>query len=256
MRAIPILFLCLVWLMTACGGRQETVSDPPEAGVPLSLAEERSKQLSDISYELNFKIPAQKDSLINALMDVSFTLKQTTLPVVLDFKEQPEAILGITSEGNPVSYQFVNEHIIINPDDLTVGENEFEIDFVAGDLSLNRNEEFLYTLLVPDRARTLFPVFDQPNLKATYQLTLTIPEGWEAVANGAIVEEVVTGNGSRRVRFSKIEALSSYLFAFAAGKFQKMTDEISGMTMYYRETDTAKVTRNAPEIFELHRQSL
>ncbi|MEJ7664802.1 MAG: hypothetical protein WKG07_37460 [Hymenobacter sp.] len=45
----------------------------------------------------------------------------------------------------------------------------------AGDLSLNRNPDYLYTLLVPDRARTVVPVFDQPNLKATLTLSLTVP---------------------------------------------------------------------------------
>ena len=32
---------------------------------------------------------------------------------------------------------------------------------------------------VPDRARTAFPLFDQPNPKARYTLTLTMPADWE-----------------------------------------------------------------------------
>lgn len=47
-------------------------------------------------------------------------------------------------------------------------QNNITIKFIAGNQSLNRNDEFLYTLLVPDRARTLFPCFEQPNLKATF----------------------------------------------------------------------------------------
>lgn len=45
------------------------------------------------------------------------------------------------------------------------GKNEVHIRFIAGDQSLNRNDEYLYTLLVPDRARTVFPCFEQPNLR-------------------------------------------------------------------------------------------
>jgi len=40
--------------------------------------------------------------------------------------------------------------------------------------------------LVPDRARTLFPCFDQPDMKALFTLALEIPATWKAVANGAV----------------------------------------------------------------------
>ena len=63
------------------------------------------------------------------------------------------------------------------------GENTVEIAFTAGDQSLNRNDSFLYTLLVPERARTLFPCFDQPDMKALYTLSLEVPADWKAVSN-------------------------------------------------------------------------
>ena len=253
MRAIPYLFLISFCLLVAC--QQEAPMVVPDAGVPLSLAEARSAQLSAIRYDLRFEIPAEKDVAIDAKLKVSFGLKEVAGPVVLDFKEKEASLLAVKQQGQVVDYQFANEHVVIPEKALKVGENQFDIDFVAGDLSLNRNDEFLYTLLVPDRARTLFPVFDQPNLKATYQLTLTVPAAWEAVGNGA-TEETTTAGDRKTIRFAEIEALPTYLFAFAAGKFQKITDEVSQMTMYYRESDTAKVARNAPEIFELHSQSL
>ena len=61
--------------------------------------------------------------------------------------------------------------------------------FTAGDQSLNRNDEFLYTLLVPDRARTLFPCFDQPDMKALYTLSLEVPMTWKAVSNTYVDKE-------------------------------------------------------------------
>lgn len=63
------------------------------------------------------------------------------------------------------------------------GKNDIYIRFTAGNQSLNRNDEFLYTLLVPDRARTVFPCFEQPNLKASFTLQLDIPSEWVAVSN-------------------------------------------------------------------------
>ena len=45
-----------------------------------------------------------------------------------------------------------------------------DIMFRAGDQSLNRTADFLYSLFVPARAQLAFPCFDQPDLKARYAL--------------------------------------------------------------------------------------
>ncbi|MFB1039843.1 MAG: peptidase M1, partial [Polaribacter sp.] len=79
------------------------------------------------------------------------------------------------------------EHIILDKKLLTLGSNSVELFFIAGEKSLNRNEDFLYTLLVPDRASTLFPCFDQPDIKARYNLKITAPKDWK-IMSGAFEE--------------------------------------------------------------------
>src|SRR5262249_35617615 len=149
-----------------------------------------------------------------------------------------------------VPYSFRNGHIIIDPEYLDKGDNVIDIEFVAGDLSLNRNEDYLYTLLVPDRASTCFPLFDQPNLKATYTLKLAMPAEWVAVSNGSLVHKAVADNKALNV-FTTTKPISSYIFAFAAGKFKTASKNVNGrdMTMYYRETDSIKVKKNLDEVF-------
>ena len=115
--------------------------------------------------------------------EIFFELSELT-PIVLDFKETEDKILAVTSGGKRVPYTFKNEHIIIQPEHLKEGRNEFNIQFIAGESSLNRSEDLMYTLLVPDRCRTLMPCFDQPDIKARFKLTLKIPAGWQAIANG------------------------------------------------------------------------
>ncbi|NIP82940.1 MAG: hypothetical protein GWM90_28425, partial [Gemmatimonadetes bacterium] len=68
--------------------------------------------------------------------------------------------------------------------------------FTAGDGPLNRRDEFLYTLFVPDRAHEVLPSFDQPDIRARYRLELTVPTGWEAVANGDEIDRVPTEGGT------------------------------------------------------------
>src|SRR5262249_13362966 len=68
-----------------------------------------------------------------------------------------------------------------------------------------------------------------------------------------------TEEGGRiKVRFAETQPLSTYLFAFATGKFSIETGERSGRTfrMFHRETDAAKVARNRDAVFDLHATAL
>ena len=66
---------------------------------------------------------------------------------------------------------------------ILVAEDE---DVVAGDQPLNRQDDFLYTLFVPARASATFPCFDQPDLKATWRLTLLLPGRWLSLSNAPV----------------------------------------------------------------------
>jgi aminopeptidase N len=156
-----------------------------------------------------------------------------------------------------IPIDFLEGHIVINPMYLNVGNNKIQIEFIAGNQSLNRNSDFLYTLLVPDRAATLFPCFDQPNLKARFSLTLQIPKNWDASGNGMLIKSTTNGLKKTLV-YKETLPISTYLFAFAAGKFQRLTKEKKGrkMSMLYRETDSLKVAQNMDKIFDLHATSV
>ena len=123
---------------------------------------------------------------------------------------------------------------------------------------MNRNEEFLYTLFVPARARLTFPCFDQPDLKARYTLTLEVPADWQAVANGAEAGRSRMDGGRSRIQFAETPPLPTYLFAFVAGRFSVETATRDGrqLRMLHRETDAEKVARNRDAIFDLHASAL
>lgn len=249
-----LLLLVVAWTGFSCSKNQSNI---PEKGVSFALNEYRKKTIDSIHYAIELDIPAGKSAKITGLETVSFHLNALDSALVLDFNADSSKISDVSMDGGPLPYKFVNEHIIIDAGYLKKGRNNITIRFIAGDLSLNRSEDYLYTLFVPDRASTCFPLFDQPNLKATYSLTLKTPEDWEAVSNGALVSKSVE-TGKSVYRFNKTKPISSYLFAFAAGKFFKATKAVDGreMTMYYRETDTAKVNRNRDEVFALHGKAL
>jgi len=232
--------------------REKQVVEP---GISLTLAVDRKRVIENISYDLFFDVPAGRHDSIAARITLRFDLKEGAKDVALDFAANSQSLKSLSVNGKKVSIDFTNEHILISRDVLQPGTNTVDIEFTAGEAALNRNDDYLYTLFVPARASTCFPVFDQPDLKATYTLTLRIPSDWKAISNGKLISSTAEGD-KLLLKFSPTRPTSSYQFAFAAGKFKQATDPQSGMTMYYRETDSLKVARNTPRIFELHRQSL
>ncbi|MDN5203027.1 M1 family aminopeptidase [Fulvivirgaceae bacterium BMA10] len=228
-----------------------------EPGVSLTLAKDRASDISDIHYQLFFSIPESINDSIPAKATIRFNLRSTENPLVLDFNVTQDHLLNVQIDGNDVDYVFQNEHILIPKKSLKSGENVIDIVFIAGETSLNRYEEYLYTLFVPDRASTAFPCFDQPNLKASYSLTLEIPSSWQSTSNG-VLKKIDTNNERSTYHFEKTKPISSYLFSFVAGKFQTVSETRNGRTMimYHRETDSLKVKNNVQSIFDLHYSAL
>jgi len=227
------------------------------AGVTWDLANERAQNISALTYQLFFDIPEEMNKPIPAKVEIALHLKDNSKPLQLDFKVYQENIQKIMVNQKVIPIDFIEGHIVINPMYLNSGNNKIKIEFVAGNQSLNRNSDFLYTLLVPDRAATLFPCFDQPSLKARFSLTLQIPKNWDASGNGMLIKSTTNGLKKTLV-YKETQPISTYLFAFAAGKFQRLTKEKKGrkMSMLYRETDSLKVALNMDKIFDLHATSV
>jgi aminopeptidase N len=256
------LFLSLCFVMTlefgcrANGNKTTEVADPAP-GVPFTLATERAQSIEGLTYDLAFTVPASPSEAISGRAAIRFGAKDLTRPVVLDFSPGTDYIKSITVAGRPSNFRVVKDHIIIPREEIASEDNKIEITFRAGDASLNRTADFMYTLFVPARAHLAFPCFDQPNLKARFALELDVPADWQAVSNGAETFHETAGD-RLRVRYAETQPISTYLFAFAAGKFQIETAERNGRwyRMFHRETDAKKVERNKKAVFDLHASSL
>jgi puromycin-sensitive aminopeptidase len=69
-------------------------------------------------------------------------------------------------------------------------------------------------------ARRAFPCWDEPELKATFEVTLVVDDALAAYSNGPVVEESTEPNGKRRVRFAPTMVMSTYLVAFIVGPLE------------------------------------
>lgn len=255
MKYASLIALIMTFLAFSCSNPLDPALTT--SGISAELAQHRAARISEVRYDLFFDIPEAQNDPIPANMTLQFTLSDTRAPLILDFRTDSLQIAGVFKDSEAIDYQVTNDHILIPAEYLQEGQNSFYLEFMAGQQSLNRNEAYLYTLLVPDRASTLFPCFDQPDLKAKFGLSLSIPNHWKAVCNGAELRREARGDKTY-IEFAPSRPISTYIFAFAAGELQQSTAERDGRTMhmYYRENDAEKVARNEAAIFDLHAAAL
>ncbi|GAM25589.1 hypothetical protein SAMD00019534_087640, partial [Acytostelium subglobosum LB1] len=69
-------------------------------------------------------------------------------------------------------------------------------------------------------ARRCFPCFDEPALKAVYDITLTVPSHMTALSNMAEISSKDNGNGTKTVHFADTPLMSTYLVAFIVGELE------------------------------------
>ena len=250
--------IILLYLAEAgiCQAVPDSIGQP---GVSRALAVYRRAHLSDVRYELLYIIPGDRREPVVGGERVSIVLDSVSsvLPLMLDLKGRAGAITELTVNGKTANIWWLREHLRLAPGLLQAGVNTAEFRFVPGDAPLNRNTDFLYTLLVPDRARTLFPCFDQPDLKAVYTLSLITPAGWRAMGN-ALLQDSVTAGDSCSWRFRPSDRISTYLFSFVAGQFSETDRVVNGQPMhfFYRETDSSKLRLSLDSIFRIEGQAL
>ncbi|MDG1246220.1 MAG: M1 family aminopeptidase [Polaribacter sp.] len=250
-----LLLFITFFLLLSCSSKEDTIR--LEKGISLELAKYRKQQVSNVVYHLDFDIPTTKTAPIQASLTLTLIIQDLTNDLFLDFNEAKSHLKSVNVNGDKTDINHQKEHIIISKKDLVLGENTIVISFNAGESSLNRNEDFLYTLLVPDRASTLFPCFDQPDIKARYQLTITAPKEWEVLCGAFEESSIEMGDFTKHI-FSQTDIMSTYLFSFVAGKFTSVTKNPGAFDMrfLYRENNQEKIEESVDEIFSIHQKAI
>lgn len=256
MKAKRFLVICTLVLVGFFGCTHPTTL--PEKGVSRQLARQRSSQISNLEYDLHLIVPSPKDSSITGRAKISFRLNDNNEDLFLDYKADTSQLKLVVVNGDTLPQpQLENEHIRLHRKYLIKGSNEVVVHFIPGNDALNRNEHYFYSLFVPDRARTVLPCFDQPDIKGRFSVTMAIPLNWTGIANG-ILENKVIKNGVKHLTFGPSEPISTYLCAFAAGEFEYEAVPWGNIQigLYHLENDSLKLQRNQSVIFKQVVESL
>ncbi|EHB53961.1 aminopeptidase N [Mycolicibacterium rhodesiae JS60] len=85
------------------------------------------------------------------------------------------------------------------------------------------SEVYLYSQFETADAKRMFACFDQPDLKATFDVTVTAPSHWQVISNGATVSAEEEGKVKVHT-FATTPKMSTYLVALIAGPYARWDD--------------------------------
>lgn len=114
-------------------------------------------------------------------------------------------------------------------------------------------ETYLYTQLFLDDVQRVIAAFDQPDLKAVFEVTVTAPPAWTVLGNG-VAER--TGEAEGRWRVAPTPPISTYLLAVAAGPWHSVRTEHAGLPfgLHCRRSLAPHLDADAEELLDITRR--
>lgn len=120
-------------------------------------------------------------------------------------------------------------------------------------------EVYLYSQFEVADTRRMFPVFEQPDLKATFRFDVTAPSYWSVVSNQPTPEPQPVSEAVARWRFSPTPVISCYITALVAGPYEHVHDSLTSsdgrsieLGLFARRSLAEYV--DAAEMFEITKQ--
>ena len=214
----------------------------------------RSARVSDVDYDLTFKLTGEES--FSATSVINFDLTDNNSPLTVDLDEASITKLvvnGHTLSAEQIKTNYNKWFITLSANYLKKGHNTVAVSFdrkhsTDGE-GLHRFKDpvdgkvYLYSHFEPAAAHQMFALFDQPDLKANYQMTVTAPSDWHVFS--AMKETSIKKQGDKNVwHFDRTLKLSPYNFSLHAGPYQKWQDD-SGkypMRLFTRQSVASQVT--------------
>ncbi|MFF8589900.1 aminopeptidase N [Streptomyces sp. NPDC015220] len=225
-------------------------------------AQTRAQLLDVHRYTVDLDLTVGDDTF-DSLTVIRFTVRtgpgtgQDATDTFVELK--PAELRSATLDGQPLDTGGLIENRLPLKN-LTPGEHELRIDaamrYSRTGEGMHRftdpadGETYLYTQLFMEDVQRVFAAFDQPDLKAVFDLTVKAPENWTVLANG-ITEH--TGDGVWRA--ATTPRISTYLVAVAAGPWHSVRTEHRGLPfgIHCRRSLAPHLDADADEILDITR---
>ncbi len=222
-------------------------------------AQTRARLLDVHRYTIELDLTTGEDTFDSRTV-IAFTVRGDQEGTDTFVELKPAELRSVTLDGHPLDPEQLVENRLPLPA-LTAGEHELRVDasmhYSRTGEGMHRftdptdGETYLYTQLFMNDVQRVFAAFDQPDLKAVFDLTVTAPEGWTVLANG-ITEHL----GEGRWQAATTPLISTYLVAVAAGPWHSVRTEHRGLPfgIHCRRSLAPHLDADAEEILDITRQ--
>jgi aminopeptidase N len=220
-------------------------------------AKRRARLLTVHSYELELDFTGAHE-LFTSTTTVTFSCAEPGAVTFIDLAA--EQVTAASLNGQPLTGGSNPEGRLVLPplarkNELTVAAR---CRYSATKEGLHKftdptdGKTYLYSNFEPADAHQVYACFDQPDLKATFKLTVIVPPDWRVISNST--PEAASGDG--RWHFPATPPLAPYVTFIAAGPYHEIRDGSGDVPVsIYCRTGLASDVDSA-EIFTTIRQGL
>lgn len=196
-----------------------------------------SKDVVPLHYTIEL-VPDLESRLFSGTETIDLSLAKKTKTLTLHAKDLEVMDVSVVQNKqtyipDALSYDDVHESVTFSfakPFDIGKAKislsfrgvlNEHMRGFYASRYHIDQKEHIMATTqFEANDARRCIPCFDEPDMKATFQVSLVIPTHKEAVSNMLPASISEHSAGYKVVSFEKTPKMSTYLLAFLVGDFE------------------------------------
>ncbi|WP_193162450.1 aminopeptidase N [Microbulbifer hainanensis] len=227
-------------------------SQPAEAAKPVQIVERankpqltaeyaamRKQQIANVDYQISVALSGDSENYSGTVVAETTIDKPLQQPLTVDFSEG--TVKKVRVDGQEIPYDYNGNFITIQPDQLKVGVNAITVDFehpYSSDGSgLHHFKDpqdgnvYLYTHFEPYKANRFAPLFDQPDLKASYTVDVTAPGDWQVVTTTREDKVDELSDGRKHWHFPATKKFSTYIFPLHAGPFVVWESDADGIPL-------------------------
>ncbi|QCB29045.1 aminopeptidase N [Corynebacterium endometrii] len=209
-------------------------------------AQQRSQLIDVDNYDVHLDLTGSETHFTSTTV-VTFSAREAG-STFIDLRG--ESVSELTLDGSALETAGYDPAAGIALNNLTAGAHELK---VVAQIPYSRTGEglhrfvdpadgnvYLYTQFETADAKRAFACFDQPDMKATYDLAFTTPADWKVITNSPVTRQAQGDNVVHRARVDY--QLSTYLIALCAGPYHEITDAWTGELTHHPETPAGQPT--------------
>jgi aminopeptidase N len=273
-KVLIVSLLFILSFLTSCASTvpPETKEVPAPApavalgnspNLTLTEAQLRSRQVQNPRYQL--AIDLSQSSFFSGIETISFDWTGTSKSDLrLDFFKGE--IQQVSVNGNDVPLSYNNQYLSFPAALFHPGPNQILLRYTHtyGDdgegltryVDQEDSKVYIRSDFEPYYANRMFPCFDQPDLKATYTLSVHAPNDWQVISSTKETDKSMPVEGFSTWTFPETKKFSTYLFSLHAGEYKVWQDNSTTIPLRLFARQSFAKYVNAKEWFSLTKAGL